>query len=250
MRTSRPRRPVGLGALLVSILLAGCARPEAPEPPPPPVPYDQVRLPADTREVYPCLLLDPSELARVTAAAAVSEARSGDSLASCAVVAARPGERAVVVEVSVATPAAAPPAGVAGRAGEIPTVTGVATLAPRSYQQMRSRVPKQGSRGDVLLWPDTFNNYFSPQVSSSAQRVLEDAGFTVHVPQGHVCCGRPLYDFGFLDEAKRYLQRTLDRIAPQIDAGMPVVVADLFGRWRGGTPSVDIIHGDCWCRSD
>lgn len=99
-------------------------------------------------------------------------------------------------------------------------------FAPRSFQQMRKRSARQESRGDVLLWPDTFNNYFQPQVSSAAQRVLEDAGFTVHVPRGHVCCGRPLYDFGFLDAAKQYLLRTLDRIGPEIDAGMPVVVLE------------------------
>ncbi len=91
---------------------------------------------------------------------------------------------------------------------------------------MRRGKPKQGSRGYVLLWPDTFHNYFQPQVSSAAQRVLESAGFTVHVPAGHVCCGRPLYDFGFLDAAKRYLLRTLESIGPAIDAGMPVVVLE------------------------
>ncbi len=106
-------------------------------------------------------------------------------------------------------------------------------FAPRSYQQMSSRHRStrnddaaRETRGDVLVWPDTFNNYFQPQVSSAAQRVLEAAGFTVHVPAGHVCCGRPLYDFGFLDQAKRYLLRTLDRIGPQIDVGMPVVVLE------------------------
>jgi FAD/FMN-containing dehydrogenase/Fe-S oxidoreductase len=106
-------------------------------------------------------------------------------------------------------------------------------FAPRSYQQMPGAGVRSGSvrsaaktRGKVLLWPDTFNNYFQPQVSSAAQRVLEAAGFEVQVPQGHVCCGRPLYDFGLLDQAKAYLQRTLDRIAPELDAGMPVVVLE------------------------
>ena len=79
---------------------------------------------------------------------------------------------------------------------------------------------------NVMLWPDTFNNYFQPQVSESARRVLDDAGFNVVVPREHVCCGRPLYDFGFLDEAKRYMRRNLDRIGAEIDAGMPVVVLE------------------------
>ena len=106
-------------------------------------------------------------------------------------------------------------------------------FAPRSYQAMRNAGLRAGAknianqaRGSVLLWPDTFNNYFQPQVSSAAQRVLEAAGFQVHVPRGHVCCGRPLYDFGLLDQAKAYLRRTLDRIGPELDAGMPVVVLE------------------------
>lgn len=78
----------------------------------------------------------------------------------------------------------------------------------------------------VVLWPDTFNNYFSPQVSESAARVLESAGFDVVIPHGHVCCGRPLYDFGFIEEAKKYMLRNLNRIGAEIDAGLPVVVLE------------------------
>ena len=43
------------------------------------------------------------------------------------------------------------------------------------------------------------------------------------MPEGHVCCGRPLYDYGFLDLAERYLQRTLDVLRDEIRAGTPVV---------------------------
>ncbi len=79
---------------------------------------------------------------------------------------------------------------------------------------------------DVVLWPDTFSAYFDPQAAGAAMRVLQRAGFRVHVPREHVCCGRPLYDFGFLDEAKRYMLRNVERIGVAIDAGMPVVVLE------------------------
>jgi Fe-S oxidoreductase len=46
------------------------------------------------------------------------------------------------------------------------------------------------------------------------------------IPGGHVCCGRPLYDFGFLDEAKRYLQHVMECLGPAIDAGFPIVVLE------------------------
>ena len=79
---------------------------------------------------------------------------------------------------------------------------------------------------DVLLWPDTWNNYFHPNALSAAVKVLTAAGNSVRIPQKHVCCGRPLYDFGFLDEARRYLLRILNELEPQIRAGTPVVMLE------------------------
>lgn len=78
-------------------------------------------------------------------------------------------------------------------------------------------------RGEVILWADTFNNYLFPHTSKAAVEVLEDAGFRVHVPQQHLCCGRPLYDFGMLDEAKTYLRTVLKSLASEIAAGTPIV---------------------------
>ena len=42
----------------------------------------------------------------------------------------------------------------------------------------------------------------------------------------HVCCGHPLYHHGFLDRAKQYLVKILDTLAPEIDAGTPMVVPE------------------------
>ena len=77
--------------------------------------------------------------------------------------------------------------------------------------------------GRVLLWPDTWNNYYHPQSLHAAVQVLESAGFAIEVPRHHVCCGRPLYDFGFLKQARQYLLKVLDQFAPQIDAAVPFV---------------------------
>lgn len=78
----------------------------------------------------------------------------------------------------------------------------------------------------VLLWPDTWNNYFHPQALHAAAQVLGDAGYVASVPKKHICCGRPLYDFGFLDQARSYLRRILDSFEPQIRAGIPVVMLE------------------------
>jgi FAD/FMN-containing dehydrogenase/Fe-S oxidoreductase len=75
----------------------------------------------------------------------------------------------------------------------------------------------------VLLWPDTWNNYYHPEVLSDAETVLSRAGFGVQMPERHICCGRPLYDFGFLGAARRYLARVLDLVSPRVQAGLPII---------------------------
>jgi Fe-S oxidoreductase len=98
-----------------------------------------------------------------------------------------------------------------------------------SYQGTASAVPYRNqlengaSAPAVLLWPDTFNNYFHPSTARAAVEVLEAAGYRVLLPQTNLCCGRPLYDFGMLDRAESLLLNILDELAPEIEAGIPVV---------------------------
>ncbi len=99
-------------------------------------------------------------------------------------------------------------------------------LAPVSFRKLaRARhVPTDG--GDVILWVDTFNNSFHPETSQAALDVLTAAGCKVFIPRQRLCCGRPLYDFGLIDQAVAYLRRILDVLAEPIDAGIPVVVLE------------------------
>jgi len=87
-------------------------------------------------------------------------------------------------------------------------------------------IPGPCSLGPVFLWADTFNNYFHPATMQAAHEVLSSAGFAVQLPAQHLCCGRPLYDFGMLDTAKQYLLKVLDALAPQLAAGTPIVVLE------------------------
>jgi Fe-S oxidoreductase len=103
-------------------------------------------------------------------------------------------------------------------------------MAARSYQKLRAAANGNGTGTtekvpgrQVLLWPDTWNNYYHPQTLVAAETVLETAGFEVEVPREHICCGRPLYDFGFLDQARSYLRGVLQGLAPEIDAGMAFI---------------------------
>jgi len=78
----------------------------------------------------------------------------------------------------------------------------------------------------VLLWVDTFNNYFHPHIARAATEVLDDAGFTVEIPRQNLCCGRPLYDFGMLQIAGKWLGEILNALREPITAGIPMVVLE------------------------
>jgi FAD/FMN-containing dehydrogenase/Fe-S oxidoreductase len=95
------------------------------------------------------------------------------------------------------------------------------SAAPHRGEAGRASAPEAAPH--VLLWPDTFNNYFHPGTAKAAVEVLEAAGFRVMVPKAHLCCGRPLYDFGMLDRAQTLLLQILDELSPEIEAGIPIV---------------------------
>jgi Fe-S oxidoreductase len=103
-------------------------------------------------------------------------------------------------------------------------------FAPRSFRHEWSKTSRRNAEGPtpgrpvpVFLWLDTWNNYYHPQSLHAAASVLNQAGFAIEVPRQHICCGRPLYDFGFLPAARAYLEKILNELAPQIDAGLPFV---------------------------
>src|SRR5581483_2903131 len=93
-------------------------------------------------------------------------------------------------------------------------------------QWFRQRDLKNVGCPQVILWPDTFNNHFHPETAQAAVEVLEAAGYQVIVPEQSLCCGRPLYDYGFLDLAEKLLRDILDSLRPQIEAGIPVVALE------------------------
>ncbi len=101
----------------------------------------------------------------------------------------------------------------------------VPKFAPMTLQEwFRRRGGTANPHGrPVVLWPDTFNNHMHTDVGVACVEAIEAAGWQVVMPEGHVCCGRPLYDYGFLDAAQRYLDRSLDVLRDHVRAGTPVV---------------------------
>ena len=96
-------------------------------------------------------------------------------------------------------------------------------FARRTFREEFSRRERKKFPRRVLLWPDTFNNHFLPATATAAADVLESAGFEVCIPRKRVCCGRPLYDWGFLGMAKGLLRETLDVLEPELQEGLPVI---------------------------
>jgi len=103
-------------------------------------------------------------------------------------------------------------------------------FASKTYQKARTTPTNLLQRAAapqvaqvVLLWPDTWNNYYYPQALSAAETILTEAGFRVETPRGYICCGRPLYDFGLLGAARSYLARVLSRMEQRIEAGQPFI---------------------------
>jgi FAD/FMN-containing dehydrogenase/Fe-S oxidoreductase len=103
----------------------------------------------------------------------------------------------------------------------------IPAFAPQSFKSwFASHKPKNPNGPPVVLFADTFNNYYLPQTCKAAVEVLEDAGFNVIVPKQDVCCGRPLYDYGFLGMARRWAEDMLVKLRPYIQASIPMVVLE------------------------
>jgi Fe-S oxidoreductase len=76
---------------------------------------------------------------------------------------------------------------------------------------------------EVLLFPDTFNNFFRPATAIAAVHILEAGGWHVVIPPKSLCCARPLYDWGMLDRADALLREMLDTLGPDLARGTPIV---------------------------
>ena len=84
-----------------------------------------------------------------------------------------------------------------------------------------------GAAREVVLFVDTFTNYFAIDSARAARRVLEAAGYRVHLNavsgERPLCCGRTFLSVGLVDEAKAEARRTLDALLPFARRGVAIV---------------------------
>jgi FAD/FMN-containing dehydrogenase/Fe-S oxidoreductase len=97
-------------------------------------------------------------------------------------------------------------------------------------------IPVTATRDEVLvaarplvLFVDTFTGYFESPNARCAVKVLQAAGYTVHVATKqsedgrHLCCGRTYLASGMVDEARAKAREVLDSLLPFANRGIPVV---------------------------
>jgi FAD/FMN-containing dehydrogenase/Fe-S oxidoreductase len=119
---------------------------------------------------------------------------------------------------------AKPTAALLRRLGHVTPQRTLPVLATQTFTAwFARRAPPSASGLPVILWPDTFNNHFHPHVLRAAVHVLEHAGCRVILPPAPLCCGRPLYEAGLVEQARARLRQVLDALADAIHDGVPVV---------------------------
>jgi FAD/FMN-containing dehydrogenase/Fe-S oxidoreductase len=111
------------------------------------------------------------------------------------------------------------------------------SLPPFAAESFRAWYRRQGAPGGpsgpgstatgtgrpVLLFVDTFTDFFAPEVAQAGLRVLADAGFSVTIPERPTCCAITWISTGQLTAARRILGRTVAELTPAARAGVPIV---------------------------
>ena len=118
--------------------------------------------------------------------------------------------------------------------------------ARRTLPQWKTRTffnpaPTSATRAEVLaankpvvLFVDTFNGYFESDNASAALKVLQAAGYTVHVATKTIadgkalCCGRTFLASGMVDQAKAKARELVAALLPFADRGIDIVGLEPF----------------------
>jgi Fe-S oxidoreductase len=78
------------------------------------------------------------------------------------------------------------------------------------------------SRGEVVLFHDTFMNHNYPEIGRAAVKVLEAAGYDV-VLVNKVCCGRPMLSNGLAEDAREHARINVERLVSYARRGIPII---------------------------
>ena len=128
----------------------------------------------------------------------------------------------------------APMAPIANLLQRLPAREAIAGLSarrplPRWHRHPFTDRPRtQSGEREVALFVDTFNRYFEPQNTRAALRVLEAAGYRVHIAEPlederPLCCGRTFLAAGMPDRAREEAARLLEGMKRFVALRIPIV---------------------------
>jgi FAD/FMN-containing dehydrogenase/Fe-S oxidoreductase len=111
--------------------------------------------------------------------------------------------------------------------GQLSVKRSVPAMAPETFTEwFKKRTPESGLKTPVVLYPDSFNDYFYPRALKAAALVLEKAGYRVLLPRGRVPEIGSLIHFGMLALAKWEFQNTFRQLREFLAQGIPIVMAE------------------------
>src|SRR5690606_623730 len=71
------------------------------------------------------------------------------------------------------------------------TLPALSSMTFRDWFMSRPQ-PAAAKNGKVILWDDTYLSYNEIEIGQASVRVLEAAGFEVHLLKDRRCCSRPM----------------------------------------------------------
>lgn len=101
-------------------------------------------------------------------------------------------------------------------------------FARRTFRRRWKQLEAEGGggaeapRGPLVLFVDTFSEHNHPEVAMAAAEVFAACGYRVETPR-FGCCGRPALSKGLVGHARELARRTVDRLAPWAERGVPIV---------------------------
>jgi Fe-S oxidoreductase len=123
------------------------------------------------------------------------------------------------------------------------------TLPRLSRRTLESRVKNKGAQdAAVLLFNDTFTNYYDPEIGVAAWEVMETAGVKVALAPNR-CCGRPMISKGLLREATEQARQNTDVLYGVASSGKKLVFCEpsCLSAMREDAPA--LLRGDAQRRA-
>lgn len=99
------------------------------------------------------------------------------------------------------------------------------SFADRNLQQRLRQLPapaQPAQRGRVVLFDDTYANYFEPEIGLAAIRLLRGLGYEVILAEAG-CCQRPRLSKGLVREAKQHGTETFKNLDRYAREGLPIL---------------------------